>query len=409
MPSSVRYGIDCMVELDLADSALVGECGVPREDPVADLGKAVAEALSEPIGFPPLGRAIVPGDHVAITLDYGLPHAQELVRGVVDVLLESGIDPCDVTVLRTAAEAEASVGDPCELLPDDVRDRVRLQTHDPADASGLAYLAATESGHRIFLNRTIVDAEVVVPVGCLQSSGVPDYFGLFGSVFPAFSDLNTQLRYRSLEVGARDRDEKQRLTSESAEVGWLLGAAFAIQIVPGPGESVLHVLAGEVRDVGRRGRRLYDAAWRWSVPRKASLVVAAIEGGRAQQTWHNVGRALAAAMPLVDSGGSVAVCCTLGDSPGMAMKSLIGAEVPRKALRRLGDERPEDIVPAVQLVRALERARVYLLSGIDESIVEDLDMVPLSSEAELARLAGQHETCILLSNAPHASVRVRDA
>ena len=50
------------------------------------------------------------------------------------------------------------------------------------------------------------------------------------------------------------------------------------------------------------GRELYRAAWDWPLRQRASLVVAAIEGDAAQQTWENVGRALQAAGKFVEAG-----------------------------------------------------------------------------------------------------------
>jgi hypothetical protein len=46
------------------------------------------------------------------------------------------------------------------------------------------------------------------------------------------------------------------------------------------------------------------------------------------------------------------------------------------------------------------------LSELDESLVERLEMVPLGGPDELARLVRRHPSCILLSNAHHAAVRV---
>jgi hypothetical protein len=77
---------------------------------------------------------------------------------------------------------------------------------------------------------------------------------------------------------------------------------------------------------------------------------------------------------------------------------------PRDAvLRHIGKERPVDALPAAQLAQALDRNKVYLLSRLDSSIVEDLDMIPIDAPEELSRLAKQHPSCVLLSNAPYVS------
>ena len=39
--------------------------------------------------------------------------------------------------------------------------------HDPHDRQQLSYLAASAEGRPIYLNRTLYDAELVIPVNCL--------------------------------------------------------------------------------------------------------------------------------------------------------------------------------------------------------------------------------------------------
>ena len=39
---------------------------------------------------------------------------------------------------------------------------MHVEVHDPSDRKRLAYLATTKQGHRIYLNRTAVDADQLV-------------------------------------------------------------------------------------------------------------------------------------------------------------------------------------------------------------------------------------------------------
>jgi hypothetical protein len=161
--------------------------------------------------------------------------------------------------------------------------------------------------------------------------------------------------------------------------------------------------------VRRRSRELYEAAWRFTVPRRASLVVASIEGGTAQQTWHNVGRALSCAQRLVEEGGAIALCCELAGEPGPAVRCLATAASRGEALRHIRRQRAADLWPALQLARTVGRRHVYLLSRLDRALLEDLQISPFQDSTELARLARRHATCILLANAPWAVVTVEQS
>ncbi len=287
-------------------------------------------------------------------------------------------------------------------------ERITTVTHDPEDRGALAYLAANDEGEPIVLNRLLTDADVVLPIGCLQSEAASGYFGIHTGVFPAFSDQTTLARFRRLDALGAEGPGKRHLQSEVDQAAWLLGVNFTVQVVPAAGERLLHVLAGQSDAVRRRGRQLYDDAWSWLVARRASLVVAAIEGGDVQQTWENFGRALEAAEALVEDGGAIAVCCDLAAAPGPGVRSIAAARSRRSAMKHIRKERPADALPAVQLARALDHDRVYLLSRLDPAMVEDLDMVPLAGGDELTRLARQHRSCILVANAPRAMVTVEE-
>ena len=47
----------------------------------------------------------------------------------------------------------------------------------------------------------------------------------------------------------------------------------------------------------------------------------------------------------------------------------------------------------------MRRAHVYLLSRLDDNVVEQLGMAPVANAREIARLASRHESCVLLANA----------
>ena len=61
----------------------------------------------------------------------------------------------------------------------------------PGIAAGLAYLAATKEGRRIYLNRLLTDADVVIPVGRLGYDPILGHRGPWSVLFPELSDRAT--------------------------------------------------------------------------------------------------------------------------------------------------------------------------------------------------------------------------
>ena len=412
------YGNNLSVQLDFSRAAAAVE--VPRGQALADLAAAALAALQSPMDFPPLAQCVMPADRVVLALDHDIPQVAHIVAAVVQTLTEAGVEPESITVLQSQADHAAHATDPRQLLPLALQKRIALLPHNPADRRELAYLAADKAGEAILINRTLHEADVVLPISCLRDSRAAGYFGIHGAVYPTFSDVKTQQRFRGLTAlhhhcrcrdhsrshahshdhGSDGDDRRRELAADVEHVAWLLGLMFTVQVVPAAGDRVLHVLAGQSDSVRRNGERLYQAAWATPVERRAGLVVAAIEGGSSQQTWENVGRALHVAENFVEADGAIAVCCDLATPPGTAMRQLAGAASHESALKHIAKERPDDTLAAVQLAQALAQHKVYLMSRLDAAAVEELDMIPIEKPDELVRLVKQHDACILLPNAP---------
>lgn len=398
----LRYGIRSSLAIELAPERLVAECPSPAGKRLTDIGRSVASALDEPLGFPPLAKAVVPADRVTLALEPGIPQAGAIVAAIVNYLCRSGCEASDITILRTQDDADAGAEDPRAQLPADQASAVHLATHEPDDRAQLTYLAATRKGRPIYLNRALCDADVVVPVGCLRAEPAMDYHGIYGGLYPTFSDTKTLARFRNPHLVEPGSALVARARHEVDVVGWLAGTPFAVQILPGGEDSVLGVFAGEAAAVDEQARESCDAAWQFSVPQRADLVVCAIPGDAAQQTWNNLGRALAAALRVVNDGGAIVLCTDLDRPPGPAVQRLVQSDDLPATLAMIFSERESDALAATELGTALDRARLYLLSRLDPTFVEDLGIAPVSNADEVVRLAGRSQSCILLANAQYA-------
>jgi nickel-dependent lactate racemase len=286
-------------------------------------------------------------------------------------------------------------------LPASYAHDVHVQCHDSHDRGQLAYLATTQKGTPIYINRFICDADLVIPVGCIRADGALGPVGTLNGVYPSFADAATRRRFQAPDA-LRSAKGLARLTRELDEATWLLGARFTVQTIPGGGDGLLDVIAGDRDAVQEAGRKRSHAAWSFSVPQRARLVIASLEGGPAQQTWDGFARALLAALRVAEDDGTVAVCTDLARRPGPALSLLIGDLDLDKIEAKIGRKQRADALAATQLIDALRRVRVYLLSQLDREVVEDLGLGHIERPQEVANLCRRHASCILLANSQHA-------
>ncbi len=404
--ATLRYGSNSTIDLEFDRCALVAECGTPTSLPKQEVSELVNRALTEPVGIPALGRCVTPSDQIVVALEEGMPEGDAVSAAVLKYLVDAGVDADGISVLRSAADAERRTSNPLPHLPEDLQRRIRLVDHDPNDQEALAFLATAKSGDPVWLNRALTDADTVVPIGCVHGRAVPGHFGLHGAIYPTFADAETQARFRSPKaLGPRGR-HRRSLIETVDEIGWLLGIAFAVQVVPGTGDTARQVVAGAIDDVRRRARRVYQKTWRWDVPHRARIVVAGIEGGPGQQTWRNLARSLTAAMECVEDEGAIVLCCEIAEKPGEGVECLRRARSKEDAIQEIIENPPSDALAVAQLIRALDRADIYLRSGLDPALLEDLMISPVESDVELNRLVSRFPDGILLGNAPLTFTRV---
>ena len=75
MTQVLRYGKSSTLALEIRPEALVADGTLGANDILDDPAGAVVAALQDPMGYPPLARAVVPGDRVVITA--GIPAGGE--------------------------------------------------------------------------------------------------------------------------------------------------------------------------------------------------------------------------------------------------------------------------------------------------------------------------------------------
>jgi nickel-dependent lactate racemase len=190
------------------------------------------------------------------------------------------------------------------------------------------------------------------------------------------------------------------------EVACLMGVQYTVQVIASGEGGVSHVVAGTLDSVLRRGRELLADQWLVELHARADLVLATLDGPPESLSWDDFGNALRAARNLVVAGGRIVLLTEFAGEIDQGLRIVGSVEFPRDAIQPLRESAPPDLMAATELALAADWARVYLMSGLDESLTEDLFMTPVESEREVQRLIDAAESCIFLGGAQHIWGRV---
>jgi hypothetical protein len=385
---------DDRLEFEIAEDRLIGHWHGPAFDRSAESASAIfRNAIDHPSEFPPLSVAVVPGDRVVVPLDPATPELTAILGAMITALRASEVD--EITVVSTAHQ------------PADLPEGVAWRVHDPDDRSQIAYLSSTTEGRRIYLNKYLTDADIVVPIGTLGYDRTLGYRGPWSVIYPGLSDRETLIRFQGLSAeGPPDREKPSSSLLESAEVSWLLGCQFQIGVLAGH-SAVSNVLAGLESAVRAEGAAAIDDAWTFRVEDRADVVVVGIGAPGLATNLDDLALGMLAATRLVRRGGKIVVLSKACFEVGPALGRLKGAENPRTAINRLrGRESAPDYPSAKIIAEALAWADVYLHSAVDSDLVEDLAMIPLDRPSEALKIAAQAHSCTLVSQADRTRVLV---
>lgn len=369
--------------------------GSPRELMLA--------ALDTPLGIDsPVRRAVTPDDRVCVVLDEGLPHIPELLGALLDHLAPAGISPAAVTVVVPAGGNQGWV----DNLSDEYAD-LHVEVHDPETEQKLEYVDTTRAGRRVYLNRTLTEADFKVVLTGRRYDPAAGHAGAEAALFPALSNGETRAGFVGQFSLANPAAQPKALRTEAGEVAWLLGTPVFVQVIEGPGDSIAEIVA-EFRTHppanAVEGARHQDARWRFTSPEAADLVVAAVGGDPARVTFQELAQAAATAARCCASGGRVAVLSQASPPLGEGADILRAADDADRVGKPLGKRKPDDWPAAALWADAARRASLFVAAGWADEVTEELFATPLHAAAEVQRLIDAADSVLVIPDAHKTAV-----
>ncbi len=397
---SVQLRIDNKVKLTTSGAQ-------NAEPPVEhDFAKAVAAALDNPLDYPPIHGGVVPGDVVAIVVDAELPEPGVAVTGVLRAL--SSCEPSRIDVIVSQAATPETQAGLRAALPDGVE----LTVHCGVTREELRYLAANDAAEPIYLNRLLVDADLVVPITVARHRDPLVFGSSFGGVFPDFADHDAQVRTRLHEsdIDRQSSDPPRIPTDDAIQVDWLLGLQWLVTVELTPDGRPGDVVAGTPAGLARRAQEREASM---DVAPAADVVVATLEGNDGQQSIANLLRSALVARGYAAVDASIVLVCDLDDL-GIVNEHAEwfadvqddendGDEAPGKPIAESATDHARRLLSI--LINEVDSGQRYLLmSNCPAEAVEAFGFGVVQDAAALSRLINARASCAVLRAAQFASV-----
>lgn len=395
---TLRYGDGQQFPIEIEASRVAGRNQPP--EPAADFADAIRQQLATPLDFPPLEMTVVPDDQIIVALDRHTPGAAEIIAAVWSVFERRSVKPKDVSILQPASWKSDKLSDPRDALPAAVRKAMHWTIHDATDKKKEGYLANSANGERIYLDREVIEADFVLPIGAIGFDPLLGFRNASSAIFPGLSNVDAMAKARGQDHSELRPEDDRPLRQLQDEVAWLLGVQFGIQVLPSINGLPAGVICGALDSTISAAKKWLTQSWFVEQPGRCEIVVAAVDADADGTSWEQLGAAIQTARNLVQRGGKIILLTNLSAEPTDGFRYLQQCGSPREALKPLRLECPPDLIPASRLASAADWATVYLVSGLNADVVESLCMTPLAP-AEAARLLDRPGSCVLLESAQH--------
>jgi hypothetical protein len=362
-------------------------------------------ALHKPVGLNiSFAQAVVPDDRIVIVVDDTIPQFVELLQTLLAELVLIGVAPAAITLLVPQTSATQPWLDE---LPDEL-DEVQLERHDPADAKKHCYLASTTEGRRVYMNRTLAEADVALVLGGRRFD--PVHGGVAGGaelqLFPTYSNSETQTEIQKL---LEDDDNLDDVLEEAKAVTMFLGLPYFVQVLEGPNDTVAEVLFGLPPSTSD-GEERQIALWeRRILSDDAHLAIVTISGTK-RVNFADVSAAIQSARDLLAPDAPIVLLCDVApelDSEAQRIVRADNAEEAAKSLVAVAGE--GNNLAALQWSLAANNHPIFIKSNWPDNTVEDLFASPIQSVEEVQKLIDRSNRVAVIPNAHLVCVSVEDS
>ncbi len=386
----------------------------PGVRPAISQSAEVRSALEAPVSSERLASlargaksaCVVLSDHTRST------GAKVVVPAVLDELGRAGVSPAKVSYLiaygnhprAEDAELEAALG----VLPS------RVIHHDSADDSNLTEVGVLPSGAPLRLNRTLVEADVVVLTGSVTFHYHAGFTGGRKSVLPGAASRENVLANHALILGERERRKECApgvLDGNPVHEEMLAGArflerAFIVNTVMTPGGGIARVFAGDIEHAHRAACEFVGRGFRLRADRKHDTVVASAGGWPHDRSFYQAHKAVQHAAPMVRDGGLLVLVAECAE--GVGAPSMLDWMKHADSASHFAALKEKFEVPgqtALALRDVLSRIRVSIVGVMDPGEARTLGIEPARTLRDALGGDGASEAAVV----PHAAVTLMEA
>jgi nickel-dependent lactate racemase len=409
---SFRYGSEERVislASDLACETLLPQSLPPLQDPAS----AVRAALANPIGAPPLGNMLHPGERVAVLVNdiTRLVHSEVFLPILIDEMNGCGIPDRDIfIVFALGLHRQQSREEQRRIVGEEVVRRIALYDHDCHNRENLVPLGRTSRGNEVWINRRVYEADRVILTGEIIYHQIAGYSGGRKSLVPGVAGAETTTFNHQLILDPNCRPgilEGNPAHEDLLEACRIFEPDFLLNVVLSPSGGWVRVMAGHYDLAHRAGCETVDQMCRIQIDQPYDMILASAGGFPLDIDLRQAHKGMENAARALHPGGVLIYFAECREGTGSSaieewVEKFSNAEQMERELRSrfiVGAHK------AFWLARLGERVKILLVSKLPDALVQKCHLHPTAEpENAVAEELGRLGAGARVAYIPHAGI-----
>jgi len=386
------------IELPCGECALTARiptrniaCVLTRQDApgLADERQAITQSLRSPTESPPLRDLVKPTDKiVVIATDNTRPCPDDRILPPLLAELESKVPRENITIIvALGLHPPLNKAELARKLGEDIVAGYNVFNHDVNDT---VYIGTTSRGTPVDINRRVIEADFRISTGFIEPHFFAGFSGGRKSIAPGVFSIRSAYHnhgYRMIEhPQARAGILKGNpLHEDLVEQAQMARLNFIVNVLLNKDREITHVVAGHPFKAHEKGCQIEKEIAGVEVPQRADITITTNSGAPLDLDLYQTCKGIDTASQVTRDGGIIIVAssCSAGIGPEAFLELHRSVDSPKEVIRKIKREEPVGVQWENQiLARTQLKHDIYLVSSLDDSIVNDMMMTPVSTIEE---------------------------
>jgi nickel-dependent lactate racemase len=292
--------------------------------PVPNVERAVKDALQRPIKSPRLGNLVKPGQKVAlIVTDITRKLPEEIIVPLLIKELEAGgIRKRDMTAVVATGTHRPNTPEELREKFGEVVDEITFINHNPWNPEELVRLGHSEGGIPLLFNRRVVEADIRISTGVIETHLFAGYSGGVKSMAVGVAGEETiaathnYQMLRKTRLGIIEGNKFRRFLTEASQA---IGLHFIFNVVQTGNKEVIKVVAGDPIEAFHEGVKTARKLFEVEIDQPGEIVVSGVSYPKSRDLYQATRAAnvvLFGPQPVVVKGGVIIIPAPCEDGCG---------------------------------------------------------------------------------------------